>query len=296
MGTAGASVESSSTLSVKDAYEYCARLAKSHYENFTIASWLMPREMRPPMHAIYAYARMADDFADEEHDLGKLDQWERELDLCYAGTPRHPVFVALADTVRRYDIPREPFADLLVAFRSDVNFRGFETLDDILATYTRYSANPVGRLVLRIAGHDRPELDAASDAVCTALQLTNFWQDVEVDWAKGRLYIPSSTWQAAGALESDLAARRVTPAWGEALKEAVGRTRALFQAGAPVCDGVRGRLRWELRATWLGGTRILDKLEAANFDLFAHRPKLTAMDAPGLLWRTATWSRVASER
>src|SRR5204863_9465352 len=118
---------------VKSAYEYCARLAKSHYENFTIASWLMPPEMRPPMHAIYAYARMADDFADEEHDRGKLGEWELELDLCYAGTPRHPVFVALADTVKRHDIPREPFADLLVAFRSDVNFRGFETLDEILS-------------------------------------------------------------------------------------------------------------------------------------------------------------------
>src|SRR5579872_7632803 len=114
---------------IAQAYEYCARLAKSHYENFIIASWLMPREMRPPMHAIYAYARMADDFADEEHDAGKLDEWERELDLCYAGAPRHPVFVALADTVRRFDIPREPFADLLIAFRSDVNFAGFETLD-----------------------------------------------------------------------------------------------------------------------------------------------------------------------
>src|SRR5580704_6377886 len=159
---------------VKAAYEYCARIAKSHYENFTIASWLMPRAIRPSMHAIYAYARMADDFADEEHDAGKLDEWERELDLCYAGTPRHPVFVALSDTVVRYDIPREPFADLLVAFRSDINFRGFDTLDEILATYTRYSANPVGRLVLYLFGYHDAERQHLSDLVCSGLQLANF--------------------------------------------------------------------------------------------------------------------------
>jgi len=145
--------------------------------------------------------------------------------------------------------------------------------------------------VLRIAGYDRPDLDAASDAVCTALQLTNFWQDLEIDWAKGRLYVPASLWQPAGAKESDLTARRLTPEWRAALADVAGRTRALFRTGAAVCDGVTGRLRWELRATWLGGTRILDKLEAANYDVFAHRPSLTARDAPALLWRAVTWTR-----
>jgi phytoene/squalene synthetase len=155
--------------------------------------------------------------------------------------------------------------------------------------YCRRSANPVGRLVLRVAGRDSAELDAASDAVCTALQLTNFWQDLEVDWAKGRLYVPASIWQAAGAKEADLSDRRITAEWRRALADVTARTRALFARGAPVADGVTGRLRWELRATWLGGTRILDKLEAANFDMFTHRPKLTRADVPGILWRTALW-------
>src|SRR5260221_5439716 len=129
---------------VASAYEFCARLAKSHYENFTVASWLMPREMRPHMYAIYAYARMADDFADEHHDAAMLDDWERQLDAAYDGAARHPVFIALADTVRRFEIPREPFKNLLTAFRSDVNFEGFDTLDHLLA-YSRNSANPVRR-------------------------------------------------------------------------------------------------------------------------------------------------------
>ncbi len=140
------------TFDVASAYEFCTRLAKSHYENFTVASWLMPREMRPHMYAIYAYARMADDFADEHHDRAMLNEWERQLDLAYAGAARHPVFIALADTVRRFEIPREPFKDLLTAFRSDLDFKGFDTLDDLL-DYSRYSANPVGRLGQHEAGH-----------------------------------------------------------------------------------------------------------------------------------------------
>ncbi|HEY2107061.1 MAG TPA: squalene/phytoene synthase family protein, partial [Candidatus Binataceae bacterium] len=168
------------------AYEFCGRLARSHYENFTIASWLMPREMRRHMYAIYAYARIADDFADEEHDLSKLDRWEQELDLAYAGSPRHPVFVALADTVRRFDIPRQPFSDLLQAFRSDVDFKGFETMDDLLG-YARYSANPVGRLVLYLFGFGDARRQELSDRICSGLQLANFWQDIAVDLTKGRV-------------------------------------------------------------------------------------------------------------
>src|SRR5271156_814470 len=185
----GTGVAPASAHALDEAYAYCARLARSHYENFTIASWLMPRAMRPHMHAIYAYARIADDFADEEHDLAKLDAWERELDLAYAGTPRHPVFVALADTAARFDIPREPFADLLRAFRSDVDFKGFDTIEDVLG-YCRHSANPVGRLVLYLFGYRDPERQLLADRICSGLQLANFWQDVAIDRAKGRIYIP----------------------------------------------------------------------------------------------------------
>ena len=155
--------------------------------------------------------------------------------------------------------------------------------------YCRRSANPVGRLVLRVAGYDDPALDAASDAVCTALQLTNFWQDLEIDWRKGRLYVPLEIVTQYGAHEADLSGGRLTPEWRAALGDVTGRTREQFAAGVPVCDGVNGRLRFELRATWLGGNRILDKLEAAGFDVFAKRPALTRADAPLILWRTMRW-------
>ncbi len=156
--------------------------------------------------------------------------------------------------------------------------------------YCRRSANPIGRLVLRVAGHDAADLDTASDGVCTALQLTNFWQDLEVDWRKGRVYLPESLWKASGAREEDLASRTMTPAWRAALRDAAARTRERFGAGRAVCDRVHGRLGWELRATWLGGTTILDKLEAADFDVFGHRPALTAGEVPRILWRMATWT------
>ena len=282
------------------AYAYCERLARSHYENFPVASRLLPARMRPHVAAVYAFARLADDMADEGDQpaaarIADLDAWDACLNAAALGAvqrgePHAEVFLALRHTIDECRLPVQLLHDLVSAFKQDVTVKRYATWDELM-DYCRRSANPVGRLVLRIAGYDRPELDAASDAVCTALQLTNFWQDVEVDWAKGRLYIPSSAWQAAGALESDLTARRMAPAWREALKDAAGRTRALFEAGAPVCDGVRGRLRWELRATWLGGTRILDKLEAANFDVFTHRPTLTRTDVPGILWHAVTWSK-----
>jgi squalene synthase HpnC len=282
------------------AYAYCERLARSHYENFPVASRFLPARMRPHVAAVYAFARLADDMADEGERapadrIADLDAWDACLNAAALGAVERGeahagVFLALRHTIEECRLPVDLLHDLISAFRQDVTVTRYATWADLM-DYCRRSANPVGRLVLRIAGYDRSDLDAASDAVCTALQLTNFWQDLEVDWAKGRLYIPSSAWQPAGALESDLTARRMTPAWRAALGDVAGRTRALFDAGAVVCDGVDGRLRWELRATWLGGTRILDKLEAVGFDVFAHRPTLTARDAPVILWRTATWSR-----
>ena len=203
---ARAAVPSSDAAVLAEAYEFCARVARSHYENFTVASWLMPRAMRKHMHAIYAYARMADDFADEEHNPAKLDEWERELDFAYAGAPRHPVFVALADTVRCFDIPREPFADLLRAFRSDLDFRGFETIDDLLQ-YSRYSADPVGRLVLYLFGYRDLGRQALSDKVCSGLQLANFWQDVAVDLEKGRVYLPRQDMARFGVSVEDMRLR-----------------------------------------------------------------------------------------
>lgn len=280
------------------AYACCERLARSHYENFPVASHLLPARMRPHVAAVYAFARLADDMADEgarpaEDRIADLDAWDACLNAAALGAVQRgeqhsAVFLALRHTIEECRLPVQLLHDLISAFRQDVTVTRYATWDDLM-DYCRRSANPVGRLVLRIAGYDRPELDAASDLVCTALQLTNFWQDVEIDWAKGRLYVPASIWQPAGALESDLTARRVTPEWRAALTDAAGRTRALFQSGAPVCDGVSGRLRWELRATWLGGVRILDKLTAADFDVFARRPKLTAADGLPIALGMLTW-------
>jgi len=263
---------------VKAAYEYCGRLAKSHYENFTIASWLMPRAIRPSMHAIYAYARMADDFADEDRDRGKLDEWERELDLCYAGAPRHPIFVALADTVRRYDIPREPFADLLVAFRSDMDFQGFDTLDQILTTYTRYSANSVGRLVLYLFGYRDEERQHLSDLVCSGLQLANFWQDVAIDLEKNRIYFPREDLGRFGVTPEDLAQRRATPAFLTLMRHEVGVARDMLRRGAQLHRLVDRRLSRDILMFAGGGLAILNSIERVGYDVFNRRPKLTRLD------------------
>ena len=280
------------------AYAYCEQMARTHYENFPVASRLVPADMRPHIAAIYAFARLADDMADEGNRpaadrLADLDRWAARLDRAARGEPdpggaHGEVFGALRHTIDMCRLPPVLLHDLLSAFRQDVTVTRYATWDELM-DYCRRSANPVGRLVLRVAGRDSAELDAASDAVCTALQLTNFWQDIEIDWAKGRLYVPASIWQAAGAKEGDLSDRRITAEWRRALADVTARTRALFTRGAPVADGVAGRLRWELRATWLGGMRILDKLEAANFDMFTDRPKLTRADVPGILLRTALW-------
>jgi squalene synthase HpnC len=182
------------------------------------------------------------------------------------------------------------FDDLLSAFRQDVLVKRYARWEDVL-DYSRRSANPVGRLVLRISGYRDPRCDDWSDAVCTALQLTNFWQDVERDWQKGRIYVPEAFIQAAGADERDLGRRRMTPEWRHALGDAARRTRDLFTAGRPIADAVRGRLRYELRATWLGGVRILDRLEAAGFDVFHRRPTLGWGDAIPIGWNLIAWRR-----
>jgi hydroxysqualene synthase len=282
----------------ESAYAHCQQLAREHYENFPVASRLLPRRMRPHVAAIYAFARIADDMADEgqrpaSERLQDLQQWRERLHAAARGTaadrgPHSEVFVALGQTIAQCRLPVSLFDDLLSAFAQDVSVRRYATWADVL-DYCRRSANPVGRLVLRVGGRDDPSMDLASDAVCSALQLTNFWQDFAVDWRRGRLYVPEDVWRAAGAREADLDAHRMTPEWRAALEETSRRTRALFAEGRAVCDAVRGRLRWELRATWLGGTRMLDKLEASGFDVFNTRPRLSAADAPWCLWRLLTW-------
>lgn len=277
------SISAPNHVTLEQAYEYCARMARSHYENFTIASWLMPREMRRYMYAIYAYARIADDFADEEHDLGKLDQWEHELDLAYAGAPRHPVFVALADTVSRFDIPRRPFVDLLQAFRSDVNFKGFETIDDLLG-YSRYSANPVGRLVLYLFGFGDEHRQQLSDLICSGLQLANFWQDVAIDLGKGRVYLPRRDIARFGYSIGELRAGVVNPRFIGLMRHEVEFARAMLRAGARLHELVGARLRRDILMFAGGGLAILRAIEAAGYDVFRRRPELHKLDYLRVGW------------
>jgi len=280
------------------AYAECARLARTHYENFPVSSWLVPGAMRPHIAALYAFARTADDLADEgrrsaEERMRLLDDWQRRLHACVTVEECDPddrLFLALGATIRTCRLPVSLFDDLLSAFRQDITTPRYPTWDALL-DYCRRSANPVGRLVLRIAGYDDSALDRSSDALCTALQLTNFWQDLDLDWQKGRLYVPLADVEASGARLQDLDERRLTPSWGRALSGVAGRTRQLFGAGRHVCDGVRGRLRHELRVTWLGGQRVLDRLERAEFDVFVLRPTLGLSDVPPLLWQALVWGR-----
>jgi hydroxysqualene synthase len=298
-----------------EAYATCALFARSHYENFPVASHLLPRRMRPHVAAVYAFARVADDFADEgdrppAERLELLDAWGEQLHACISDGGRHGpgeasvatglrtpaalppetphIFAAVGSTIRTCRLPVSLFDDLLSAFRQDVVTVRYDTWDAVL-DYCRRSANPVGRLVLGIAGYDDVRLDRGSDAVCTALQLTNFWQDFERDWQKGRLYLPLEDCRRECADTADLDARRMTPAWRRVLRGAAARTAAIFDEGRVVCDGVSGRLRLELRFTWLGGRRILSRLERDDFDLFRRRPALGAADLPALLWHAMTW-------
>jgi phytoene synthase len=291
---------------VAEAYRACERLARAHYENFPVASLLLPAGMRPHVAALYAFARTADDFADEGHlppeqREALLDDWGRLLDAAVGGqsspalrdagkrvtVPLFPI-VAAAHAIRTLNLPVHLFHDLLSAFRQDVRVKRYATWNELL-DYCRRSANPVGRLVLRIGGYASPELDRASDAVCTALQLTNFWQDLERDWNNGRLYVPTAELEATGAREQDLDARQWSPEWRNALARVALRTRQLFRDGRPIADRVGGRLKWELRLTWLGGVRILDALERRGFDVFDRRPVLSKSDAPALLWAALRW-------
>ena len=282
------------TSSLEASYAYCQQMARRHYENFPVASLMLPAHTRPHIAAIYAFARTADDFADvpgipDDERLRRLDDWLQRLRMDASRIPTDDhVFRAVHNTITACRLPVSLFEDLVSAFRQDVIKKRYTDWEDVL-DYCRRSANPVGRLVLRVAGYDDPRLDAASDAVCSALQLTNFWQDLERDWEIGRLYVPADERARAGAKESDLDARRLTPEWRTALAAATERTRELFAAGRPVCDGVKGRLRWELRLTWLGGSRILDKLERLGFDVFRRRPTLGPGDAVPLVWQAILW-------
>src|SRR6266705_4623302 len=224
-----------------EAREYCRRLARTHYENFSVATWFLPQRLRQHFFNVYAYCRISDDLGDEVGDasasLRLLDQWEAELEACYAGGPRHPVFVALADTVRTFDIPKQLFADLLKAFRQDQTVRRYETFEDLLG-YCHYSANPVGHLVLFVCGYRDAERQQLSDFTCTALQLANFWQYVAVDYEKERVYLPLEDLRRFRVREEDIAMRNATPEFIAMMHFEVARAREWFQCGLPLVKKV----------------------------------------------------------
>ncbi|HLW83947.1 MAG TPA: squalene synthase HpnC [Candidatus Sulfotelmatobacter sp.] len=276
--------------SLADAQEYCARLARTHYENFSVATWFLPRRLRQHFFNVYAYCRISDDLGDEVGDasasLALLDQWEAELEACYSGTPRHPVFVALTETVREFGIPQYEFSDLLRAFRQDQTITRFETFDDVLA-YCRYSANPVGHLVLYLCGYRDAERQQLSDFTCTALQLANFWQDVSVDHAKGRIYLPLEDLRRFGVTEQDIAAQRNTPAFCTMMKFEVERAREWFEHGLPLISRVDRELAVDLQLFSRGGQEILNAIEHQGFAVLGHRPKISKPRKLALVARAA---------
>ena len=274
--------------SLIQAQAYCKRLAESHYENFHVATWFLPKRLRPHFQSIYAYSRIADDLGDEVSDaalsIKLLDAWEVLLNECYdaPGESRHPVFVALAETVRACSIPRKPFADLLVAFRNDQNITRYPTLAAFEA-YACYSANPVGHLVLYACGYDDASLRVLSDKTCTALQLANMWQDVAQDYDRGRVYLPQDAMLRHGVSETDIAARNCTPAFRAMMRELVDGTRQMLKEGDAIRKHVDAELGVTLGLFNRGGCAILDAIEAQDYDVLARRPVVSKARKASLL-------------
>jgi squalene synthase HpnC len=297
--------------SLAEAQAYCERLARRHYENFSVATWFLPKRLRPHFYSVYAYCRISDDLGDEVGDpqqaLALLDDWERELDATYlslAGVeqglssraksdaslraegesrdpdradkagPRHPVFIALRETIRACEIPQHEFSDLLKAFRQDQTVHRYETFDDVLG-YCRYSANPVGHLVLYVCGYRDTERQQLSDYTCTALQLANFWQDVNVDWGKGRIYLPLEDMRRFGVGEREIAERRPTPEFLRLMKFEVERAREWFERGLPLVGRVDRELATDIELFSRGGQEILSAIERLGFDVLRQRPAIS---------------------
>jgi len=284
---------------LQEARAYCKRLTETHYENFHVASWFLPRRLRPHFQSIYAYCRIADDLGDEvgdrEQSLALLDLWGEELDACYAGAARHPVFVALAATVRECEIPKEPFADLLIAFRRDQTVTRFESMDEVLG-YCRYSANPVGRLVLYACGYRDAEMFRLSDFTCSALQLANFWQDVRSDYDRGRIYLPLEDMRRFGVLEETIKSGVSTAAFRELIRYEVNEARKMFAAGAPLIAMVDRDLALDLDLFTRGGLEILRAIEARNFDVLRARPAISKWRKAGLLLSALSGKLLSNRR
>ena len=276
--------------SLQDAYAYCERLARTHYENFSVATWFLPKRLRQHFFNVYAYCRISDDLGDEagnpQASLQLLDEWESELNACYSSTPRHPVFVALAGTVREFEIPQHEFSDLLTAFRQDQTVTRYETFDDLLG-YCRNSANPVGHLVLYLCGYGDPERQQLSDFTCTALQLANFWQDVSVDYEKGRIYLPLEDLRRFGVTEGDLASNNNSRQFREMMRFEVERARDWFERGLPLAGRVDRELALDIELFTRGGQEILNAIERQNHAVLGQRPVISKSRKLALVVRAA---------
>jgi squalene synthase HpnC len=273
-----------------EAEQYCRRLARTHYENFSVATWFLPEHLRQHFFNVYAYCRISDDLADELGDpqasLQLIDQWEGELNACYAGQPRHPVFVALAHTVRELGIPKQPFSSLLKAFRQDQTVLRYQTFDHLLG-YCRNSANPVGHLVLYVCGYGDRERQALSDFTCTALQLANFWQDVSSDYAKGRIYLPLEDLRRYRVSEEEIRWQRNTPAFCEMVRFEVERARDWFDRGLPLVGRVDRNLAIDIELFSRGGQEILKAIERQKFAVLGRRPVISKPRKFALVARAA---------
>ncbi len=280
------------SISQTEARRYCRRLATRHYENFTVATRLLPAHLRQHFCNVYAYCRWADDLADEpgdpEQSLAALDRWEQQLDDCYRGHDTHPIFVALGETIRQFEIPRKPFADLLVAFRQDQRVTRYETFEELL-DYCRNSANPVGRLVLCLGRCSTPERQTLSDSICTGLQLANFYQDVARDYDLGRIYLPQADCRRFGYAEADFAQGKCNDAFRQLLAAKVDEAEDWLRRGLPLVEMMPADLRLSVALFLHGGLAILEAVRRQEFDVWTSRPEVSKRQKLRLLascwWR-----------
>jgi squalene synthase HpnC len=297
---------------IAEARAYCARLARGHYENFSVASWFLPKRLHQHFFNVYAYCRISDDLGDEVGDteiaLALLDRWEEELGAMYRGLddlpspgtcggeggPKHPVFIALAETVREFGIPQHEFSNLLTAFRQDQTVSRYESFADLLG-YCRNSANPVGHLVLYLCGHADPDRQQLSDYTCTALQLANFWQDVAVDFQKGRIYIPLEDMRRFGVAEEVITEGKATVGFLDLMRYEVARAREWFARGLPLEGKVSGELALDIELFTRGGQAILSAIENQGYDVLRSRPTISKSRKLALLGR-ALLRRVVGPR
>ena len=281
-----------SSLEIEACYRYCEALCRAKHHNYPVGSMFARSHLRKHIFAVFAFARVADDFADEPAYEGRrareLDRWEEQLHQAYRGNAEHPVFVALADTVNKFALPITEFTELLSGFRTDLERLRYATFDELLG-YTRQAAEPLGRLLLYVGGYRAPELHAYAENLSTAIAIARLIQDVPSDWERGRVYLPAEDLRHFGVTENDIAMRRVSPAVGNLIRFEVARVRALFERARPLVDVVGSDLAVELALTWHGGMRILDKIEHTGKRLFAHRPRLNALDKALVLSRAVAW-------